>query len=52
MLDKLNEFTESHGELQRGRGLVTGTIEHYGVVGDYVPNGFFKQLKVPFVWKG
>ena len=26
--------------------------EHYGVVGDYVPNGFWKQLKFPFVWKG
>ena len=26
MLEKLNEFTESHGELRRGRGLVTGTI--------------------------
>jgi sterol desaturase/sphingolipid hydroxylase (fatty acid hydroxylase superfamily) len=26
--------------------------EHYGVVGDYVPNGFFKQLKFPFTWKG
>jgi len=26
--------------------------EHYGVVGDYVPNGFFKQLAFPFVWKG
>ena len=25
-LDKLNEFTESHGQLQRGKGLVTGTI--------------------------
>lgn len=25
-LGKLNEFVESHGELQRGRGLVTGTI--------------------------
>ena len=25
-LEKLNEFVESHGELQRGRGLVTGTI--------------------------
>jgi sterol desaturase/sphingolipid hydroxylase (fatty acid hydroxylase superfamily) len=24
----------------------------YGVVGDYVPNGFWKQLKFPFVWKG
>ena len=26
--------------------------DHYGVVGDYVPNGFFKQLAFPFVWKG
>jgi len=26
--------------------------EKYGVLGDYVPNGFFKQLKFPFVWKG
>ncbi|MFD1711549.1 sterol desaturase family protein [Ottowia sp. GY511] len=25
---------------------------HYGVLGDYVPDGFFKQLKFPFVWKG
>ena len=25
-LEKLNEFTESHGQLQRGKGLVTGTI--------------------------
>jgi sterol desaturase/sphingolipid hydroxylase (fatty acid hydroxylase superfamily) len=25
---------------------------HYGVVGDYVPNGFWKQFKFPFVWKG
>ena len=24
----------------------------YGVLGDYVPNGFFKQLKFPFIWKG
>ena len=24
----------------------------YGVVGDYVPNGFWKQLKFPFTWKG
>ena len=24
----------------------------YGVLGDYVPNGFFKQLKFPFTWKG
>jgi sterol desaturase/sphingolipid hydroxylase (fatty acid hydroxylase superfamily) len=26
--------------------------EHYGVLGDYVPDGFFKQLAFPFVWKG
>jgi len=25
--------------------------ERYGVVGDYVPDGFFKQLAFPFVWK-
>lgn len=24
----------------------------YGVVGDYVPNGFWKQVKFPFVWRG
>ncbi len=24
----------------------------YGVVGDYVPNGFWKQLMFPFRWKG
>jgi sterol desaturase/sphingolipid hydroxylase (fatty acid hydroxylase superfamily) len=24
----------------------------YGVLGDYVPNGFGKQLKFPFTWKG
>ena len=24
----------------------------YGVLGDYVPNGFVKQLKFPFTWKG
>jgi sterol desaturase/sphingolipid hydroxylase (fatty acid hydroxylase superfamily) len=24
----------------------------YGVLGDYVPNGFWKQLKFPFSWKG
>jgi len=24
----------------------------YGVLGDYVPNGFFRQLKFPFTWKG
>ncbi len=26
--------------------------EQYGVVGDYVPNGFWKQFKFPFVWRG
>ncbi|MBP7564435.1 MAG: sterol desaturase family protein [Burkholderiaceae bacterium] len=26
--------------------------KQYGVLGDYVPNGFFKQLKFPFTWKG
>jgi len=26
--------------------------QQYGVVGDYVPNGFLKQLAFPFVWKG
>lgn len=26
--------------------------DHYGVVGDYVPNGFLKQLAFPFRWKG
>ncbi|MEO7243042.1 MAG: sterol desaturase family protein [Variovorax sp.] len=25
--------------------------ERYGVVGDYVPDGIFRQLKFPFVWK-
>ena len=25
--------------------------EHYGVLGDYVPNGFWKHMKFPFVWK-
>ena len=25
--------------------------ERYGVLGDYVPNGFWKQFKFPFVWK-
>ena len=25
--------------------------KHYGVVGDYVPNGFWKQLLFPFTWK-
>ena len=24
----------------------------YGVLGDYVPEGFWKQLRFPFVWKG
>jgi sterol desaturase/sphingolipid hydroxylase (fatty acid hydroxylase superfamily) len=26
--------------------------ERYGVLGDYVPKGFIRQLKFPFVWKG
>lgn len=26
--------------------------QDYGVLGDYVPNGFLKQLKFPFTWKG
>jgi sterol desaturase/sphingolipid hydroxylase (fatty acid hydroxylase superfamily) len=26
--------------------------ERYGVLGDYVPNGFVKQLVFPFTWKG
>jgi len=26
--------------------------EKYGVLGDYVPDGFLRQLKFPFVWKG
>jgi sterol desaturase/sphingolipid hydroxylase (fatty acid hydroxylase superfamily) len=26
--------------------------DQYGVLGDYVPNGFVKQLKFPFTWKG
>jgi sterol desaturase/sphingolipid hydroxylase (fatty acid hydroxylase superfamily) len=26
--------------------------EQYGVLGDYVPNGFWKQMKFPFTWKG
>jgi sterol desaturase/sphingolipid hydroxylase (fatty acid hydroxylase superfamily) len=26
--------------------------DRYGVVGDYVPKGFFKQLAFPFRWKG
>lgn len=25
--------------------------EQYGVLGDYVPNGFFNQFKFPFTWK-
>jgi sterol desaturase/sphingolipid hydroxylase (fatty acid hydroxylase superfamily) len=25
--------------------------QRYGVVGDYVPNGFWKQLSFPFTWK-
>ena len=27
-------------------------IDKDGAVGDYVPNGLFKQLAFPFVWKG
>ncbi|HET9205825.1 MAG TPA: sterol desaturase family protein [Burkholderiaceae bacterium] len=26
--------------------------ERYGVLGDYVPNGFLRQLAFPFTWKG
>ncbi len=26
--------------------------ERYGVLGDYVPNGFIRQLKFPFTWRG
>jgi hypothetical protein len=26
--------------------------ERYGVLGDYVPDGFMKQLHFPFTWKG
>lgn len=26
--------------------------ERYGVLGDYVPDGFFKQVAFPFTWKG
>ena len=26
--------------------------QHYGVVGDYVPGGFWRQIVFPFVWKG
>jgi sterol desaturase/sphingolipid hydroxylase (fatty acid hydroxylase superfamily) len=26
--------------------------ERYGVQGDYMPNGFWQQLKFPFTWKG
>jgi hypothetical protein len=25
--------------------------ERYGVLGDYVPNGFVKQLGFPFTWR-
>lgn len=25
---------------------------HYGVLGNYVPDGFWKQLKFPFTWNG
>jgi len=26
--------------------------DKYGVVGDYVPDGFWKQVRFPFTWKG
>jgi sterol desaturase/sphingolipid hydroxylase (fatty acid hydroxylase superfamily) len=26
--------------------------DHYGVQGDYVPDGFFKQMAFPFTWRG
>ena len=26
--------------------------KQYGVLGDYVPNGFWAQMKFPFVWRG
>ena len=26
--------------------------KRYGVVGDYVPDGFYRQLRFPFMWKG
>jgi sterol desaturase/sphingolipid hydroxylase (fatty acid hydroxylase superfamily) len=26
--------------------------DRYGVLGDYVPDGFLRQLKFPFTWKG
>jgi sterol desaturase/sphingolipid hydroxylase (fatty acid hydroxylase superfamily) len=26
--------------------------DRYGVVGDYVPNGYLRQLAFPFVWRG
>lgn len=26
--------------------------DHYGVKGDYVPDGFFRQLAFPFIWRG
>lgn len=26
--------------------------QHYGVKGDYVPNGFWRQLAFPFTWRG
>jgi sterol desaturase/sphingolipid hydroxylase (fatty acid hydroxylase superfamily) len=26
--------------------------QEYGVLGDYVPNGFWAQVKFPFTWKG
>ena len=50
-------FDEVYEEalIQPGRDLgdtLTNSVERYGVQGDYVPNGFWKQVKFPFVWKG
>jgi len=45
-IEKLNRLSESHGALRPGKP------DGYGVVGDYVPNGYLKQLAFPFVWKG
>lgn len=45
MLTKLKTLSESSGELRYGGGPI------YGVLGDYVADGFLKQLRFPFVWK-
>lgn len=44
MLTKLKTLSESSGELRYGGGPIPG------VLGDYVPDGFQKQLRFPFVW--